>query len=254
MKVSRTAAALGAAALFFSAVAQADRWDKLEERIQALESQNNGGLVAQELQQMEDELRNLRGRLEEQDYALQQLRVQQEKNAALEARLRTLEAGMVRQSSQSQPQPQQPSANWSQSQSAAGTSAPPGAEEQAQYQAALDMLKQGRYPEAIASFRRFREHAPNSSYSDNVCYWLGESLYMNKELPAALAEFDRLLMDFPQSNKRANAQLKMGFIYYDLNDFAKARTILEQVKADQVGTTAAELATQRLERMKSEGH
>ena len=48
--------------------------------------------------------------------------------------------------------------------------------------------------------------------------------------------------------------LKLGFSYYELGDWAKARQTLEQVVARYPQDTVAQLAGKRLQKMKAEGH
>ena len=48
--------------------------------------------------------------------------------------------------------------------------------------------------------------------------------------------------------------LKLGFSYYELADWTKARDTLEQLKGRYPQSTAAQLADRRLEKMKTEGH
>ena len=48
--------------------------------------------------------------------------------------------------------------------------------------------------------------------------------------------------------------LKLGFSYYELADWSKARDTLEQLKGRYPQSTAAQLADSRLQKMKSEGH
>lgn len=252
MSPTRAAAAL-AAALLFSAPASADRWDKLDDRIRALEAQRDGAQISQQIQALEQDLRTLRGHIEEMDYALQQLRGQQDKNAALEARIRTLEEALIKARGQLPPAGGEggTAPNPAVTEIPAG---PPGVDEQNEYQAAFDLLKQGRYPDASASFRAFLVKYPRASYSDRAYYWLGQALQANKELPAALVEYEKVVSQFPQSSKMSEALLQIGFIHYDLGDFANARLALEKVRTQFAGSSVAELAAKRLDRMKSEGH
>jgi TolA-binding protein len=60
-------------------------------------------------------------------------------------------------------------------------------------------------------------------------------------------------MIYPQSNKLADAQLKLGFTHYELGQFDLARETLEQVARDHGGSAVARLAEQRLQRMRDEG-
>ena len=73
------------------------------------------------------------------------------------------------------------------------------------------------------------------------------------DLKSALAAFERVVKESPAHQKAADAELKMGYIYYDQKNYTRARETLNRVKAQFPGTQAATLAEQRLKRMQSEG-
>lgn len=247
----RNAAALCAAAfVFYSGLAAADRWDKMDARVEALERQaQNPGQVAAELQRMQDELRALRGEIEQLRHEAEQAKLRErEQYFAMEARLKKLEqqpAGYPSAMNPVTPPPVPPTS---------GAAPAVGAgNEQAEYQAAFEFLKQGRYNEAAASFKAFLERYPGSSYVDGSRYWLGESYFSLRNFPAALATFEQLVANHKDATKVPGALLKIGYIHYELGDYANARLALEKVRSQYPGTSVADLATQRLQRMQSEG-
>ena len=127
-------------------------------------------------------------------------------------------------------------------------------EERAAYQKAFDMLKEGRYKMANTSFKGFVKQYPNSSYAGNSQYWLGESNYVTRNFEQAIKEFQAVLNKYPGSNKVPDAMLKLGYTYYELHDFAEAKSILNKLRKRYTKSTAARLAAKRLERMNKEGH
>jgi tol-pal system protein YbgF len=129
----------------------------------------------------------------------------------------------------------------------------PVSEEREAYQKAFDMLKEGRYKMADTSFKQFLSQFPQSSYAGNAQYWLGESNYVTRQFEQAIKEFRAVLTNYPRSNKVPDAMLKLGYTYYELRQFDQARSILEQLKNDYSLSTAARLAEKRLNRMKKEG-
>ena len=70
----------------------------------------------------------------------------------------------------------------------------------------------------------------------------------------ALATFNGLVVQYPNSPKAADSRLKTGYIYYEKKDWKQARQSLEAVVSEYPGSTAARLAGDRLKKMKSEGH
>jgi len=51
-----------------------------------------------------------------------------------------------------------------------------------------------------------------------------------------------------------SAQLKIGYVHYELGAYDKARQALTEVQQRYPGTPVARLAGTRLEKMKKEGH
>ena len=70
----------------------------------------------------------------------------------------------------------------------------------------------------------------------------------------ALADFERVIREYPTARKVPDALLKMGYCNYELERWDKARAALTKVTEDHADTTAARLADQRLKRMVEEGH
>lgn len=130
----------------------------------------------------------------------------------------------------------------------------PGGGDRANYQAAFELLKQGRYDQAALAFRQFLTAFPESSLTDNAQYWLAESYYVTQKYKEALPEFETVIAKYPQSRKIPDAMLKIGYCNYELKRYEAARKALSNVVQDYKETTAARLAAQRLEVMAGEGH
>ena len=129
----------------------------------------------------------------------------------------------------------------------------PQGDDRANYQAAFDLLKDGKYPEAIGGFKQFLTTFPTSVLADNAQYWLGEAHYVTKAYPDALRDFRTVLEKYPDSRKTPDALLKIGFCNYELKNWPEARSALSQVVQRFGDTTAARLASQRLAKMDGEG-
>lgn len=130
----------------------------------------------------------------------------------------------------------------------------PGGTDQENYQAAFDLLKAGQYEQASTAFAQFMVVFPASGLSDNAQYWLAETHYVAQRYSEALAEFRTVIERYPDSRKIPDALLKIGYCNFELENWDASRTALSQVVKNYPETTPARLATQRLERMKSQGH
>jgi tol-pal system protein YbgF len=163
----------------------------------------------------------------------------------LDQRMQALEAGGA--------------AGLAQAAGAAGGGAAAGAtgmtgSDTADYQAAFELLKQGRYAEAAAAFTAFLTTYTSSDLRDNAQYWLAETYYVTKDFPKSLAGFQTVINTYPASRKIPDAWLKIGYCNYELKQWSDAREALSIVASRYPETTAAKLATQRLTLMTSEGH
>ncbi len=261
--------ALGAVllTLLMATPASAASRQEIEARLDSVERKLEGrGLVdmLNLIEQLQRDVQQLRGEIEVQAHTLEGIqRRQREIYLDVDRRLQQLESGQAAQ-------PLAPAADvpvtTTPPMSAPGSvavappvtpSTPPPApsgEEQADYEKALAILREGRYEDAATTFSQFLASYPGSAYADNASYWLGETYYVTREFDRALATFGKLIKSHPQSPKLPDARLKIGFIHYEKQDWASARQELDGLVADFPGTTAARLAGDRLTRMKKEGH
>lgn len=127
-----------------------------------------------------------------------------------------------------------------------------GGSERDAYAAAFALLKERKYEEAQAAFSDLLRRYPQGQFTDNARYWLGETYYIQRNYPAALAELDRLVQLSPDSPKVPGAMLKIGYIQFEQKAFDQARATLEQVVSRYPASTEARLARSRLERIGQE--
>ena len=120
---------------------------------------------------------------------------------------------------------------------------------EAEYQRAFKLLKESRYDQAEKSFKTFLTDYPDSDFSDNAQYWLGETNYVLQKYDVAINEYQNLLNNFPDSKKVSHALLKIGYSYDALGNAADAKKTLTEVMKQYPGTTAARLADERLRKI-----
>jgi tol-pal system protein YbgF len=205
------------------------------------------------MEQLQTEVQQLRGTIEEQAHTIAQLKAQQNTlYIDLDQRLQALETGGA-----ALVQPQEGAVEPSQSaaslppESSTVTPATAKANEQQRYQIAYETLKKGHYSQAIGEFEQFLKDYPAGTYADNAQYWLGETYKVNRDMAAAQAAFSKVISNHPDSPKVPDALLKLGYIELDQNNIAQARDYFTQVTTRYPGTTAAQLATQKLQQLDS---
>ncbi len=121
------------------------------------------------------------------------------------------------------------------------------------YQAAFSQLKAGRFNESARLFEDFIQANPNHELTDNSYYWLGESYYVTRNYPLALAAFQALEQKFPLSSKLADSLLKIGYTYHELEDYSQAQQALVKVVDSFPNESVARLAQNRLNLLQREG-
>jgi tol-pal system protein YbgF len=195
--------------------------------------------LSQRIEAAQAETRVLRGQLDELQHQVGQSQTQQrELYGDVDRRLSALEGN--------------PGASASTATPPSGLPVPQG-DDRANYQAAFDLLKDAKYPEAINAFKQYLSTFPNGPLADNAQYWLGEAHYVTKQYPDALRDFRTVLEKYPESRKIPDALLKIGYCNYELKNWTEARSALGQVVQRFGDTTAARLASQRLAKLDSEG-
>jgi tol-pal system protein YbgF len=134
----------------------------------------------------------------------------------------------------------------------AGAAAVAGSGEQGAYDAAFELLKQSRYEQARSGFAAVLKNYPNGALRDNSQYWLAETWYVTKGFKQALAEFNKLIKDYPGSNKLADAWLKVGYCQHELGQLDAARKSFATVTEKFPESDAAKRALARLKQLSAE--
>lgn len=224
-----------------------------EQRISNLErmvrNQNMADIVLT-LQRLQQEVQRLSGEVELQNHTIDTLKKQQrDLYLDLDGRISRMQKGasVVPPPVVAAPTP------VATAQSAEPIVADPALEEQS-YQAAFNLLKQGRYANAIVAFKTFLKSYPNGDYADNAQYWLGEASYVTRDFKQALADFDVVIQRYPDSTKVRGALLKSGYIHYEQKSWQQARRVLQQLIDSYPNSSDARLAEKRLQRMSKERH
>ncbi|MDR6938437.1 MULTISPECIES: tol-pal system protein YbgF [unclassified Luteibacter] len=244
-----------------SRLSLADRVSRLEQQSQA---QAGTTSLVNQVNDLQQQVSQLQGQIEELQHQNQQLQDSQKAQYAdLDSRLGRLEKGGA---ASAQPAPSAttpsapppaavaatPAAQATQASAAAPQSAPSqpaSADQQAAYDAAFKSLRAGDYVTASRGFRDFLVKYPDSPLAPNAYYWLGESYYVTMNYPVAIEAFQRLVKQYPQSDKVSDGLLKVGYCQIELKQQDAAVATLKQVTTKYPGTKAAGLAQERLRRL-----
>lgn len=230
-----------------------------QQRLERIERMLGADVLLEQAQQMDmmrEEITSLRSIIEEQQYQMETVRQRQRSlYLDMDRRLMHLEAGAGNVGSSPIPPPNAATSVRTPTPApvTAGKTRAPSGGAKADYDKAFELLKEGRYAQAIDAFSGFIAKHKGSQYMDNAQYWLAEANYVSREYDTALKEFNKLVTTYPDSTKIPGARLKIGYVYYELKDWKAARAELGQVVQLYPDTTVAKKAKERLARMKREG-
>lgn len=208
------------------------------------QGQNLGTLFIQ-IQQLQQEVMRLNGRLEEQANEIRTLREQSlQRYVDLDKRL----SGAVSAGGQAGATAQQQAEPAAAAPVAVPQQAPAAAQpgEAEAYRAAYSLVQAQQFDQAVQAFTQFQQNFPAGRYAPNAYYWLGE-LYLvvqPPDLESSRQAFTMLLGQYPNDNKAPDALYKLGKVQCMKGNREKAREYLEQVisKYGSTNSSAVKLA------------
>ena len=210
------------------------------------------GQVFMQLQQLQQEVQQLRGLLEEQQNEIRNLKQESlDRYQDLDRRLGTGTAGAP--VNQSQPGTAMNAGNAPvmpvapvQNPSAASAGPADPEKEKLYYDAAFDLIKTRDFAKASQAFSGFLRKYPNSQYAGNAQYWLGEVSLAQGDLPAAAQAFAQVSKSYPDHQKVPDSLYKLADVELRQGNTAQAKSILQQVVSQYPGSSAAQLAQRDL--------
>jgi tol-pal system protein YbgF len=209
-------------------------------------------VLLNQIQDLQAQMRQMQGQIEVLQHQLHQLeQTSKDQYVDLDSRMGKLEHSQPGAAASTAPAPSAsaavpPAASAS---VARPMSAADKAAAQTAYDAAFKALRDGNYVDSARSFRAFIDTYPQSTLVSNAYYWLGGSYYVTQNYKPALAAFQTLLRDYPDSPKAAEAQLRVADCQIALKDYAAARLTLQAAIKANPGTTVEKRAREKLQDM-----
>lgn len=117
------------------------------------------------------------------------------------------------------------------------------------YQKAFRLLSNKHFEQSKASFNDYLVNYPNGRFAVNAYFWLGEIAMMNQHFNTALKEFQTVVSNYPNSDKVPDSKLKIAMINAASGKTELARTQFNEIRKAYPGSTAAQLATIRLQQL-----
>tara|TARA_B100000929_G_scaffold281867_1_gene261284 strand:- start:39 stop:767 length:729 start_codon:yes stop_codon:yes gene_type:complete len=204
-------------------------------------AQNNTGpnlfALYQQIQQLQQEVRDLNGQIDTLQYKLnQQKQGQRDLYQNIDKRLAKLESGAAGDTASSEGAAAQ----------AGGQTGPVDPAVQSAYMAGFNKLKDGDYPAAIDAFKAFVAEHPETALTPNAWYWMGEAYYVQQKPDAARQSFETVVKRFSASPKVADSLYKIGLIQASSGHNDNAQATFERVVSQYPDSDAADQAKSRL--------
>jgi tol-pal system protein YbgF len=203
------------------------------------------GKLLNEVQDLQQTIQELRGQLDTQRHAMESLKEQQlTLYKDLDSRINSLQAKAPQQNLASEKKPA--IANQAKITAKAPPSSQNPADEQISYMAAYHLLEKKQFSQAQTAFQEFIQTYPNSGYTPNAEYWLGELYLQQKEFSSALAHFENVINNYPSSNKAAPSLYKLGVSLAGNGQANEAKKRFNEVMQKFPDSDAAKLAANQL--------
>ena len=227
------------------AAALSDRLDRMQRDLDALQRQvyqgnpppsaatgqapqASGPLTLQEedrMTRLEDQMRDLTGKVETLNNAISQLGARLDKlSSDVDMRLTALEHGAPAGGNA-------PLAAPGRAPATASANAPATTPNQ-QYQAAFALLRQADYPGAEQALRAFVTQHPKDPLAGDAQYWLGETFYVRKNWKDAAIAFAEGYQKYPKSGKAPDDLLKLAMSLGNMGQKTNACTALQRLDHD----------------------
>jgi tol-pal system protein YbgF len=118
------------------------------------------------------------------------------------------------------------------------------------YNACYKLFRNGQYAKAREEFQKFLKQYPKTNYSDNAQYWIGETWYVEEKYEKAIVEYEKVIKGFPTGDAVPYALLKQGMSFQKLGDKASAKIVYQQIIKKYPQTNQAKAARTRLSELK----
>ena len=217
-----------------------------------------------QLEMLQEEMQQLRGVIENQRHHIESLtRKQKEHYIDLDHRIgllnKTVSSGgtaSVRSNNSYEMTPSGvvvPPLNTSDSSTVARRSAPmvPTEDEKNRYNSAIALVRAKKLNQSEEAFRLYLNDYPNSIYTANAHYWLGE-IYLalpSVDYDKARMHFETVTTQYPKHSKASACLYKLGVLHHRQGDVEKAKSLFHRVINSYPESSAAGLAQKSLNRI-----
>lgn len=198
---------------------------------------------------LQEEVRQLRGQVEEQEFKLNQLlERQRELYRDIDRRLSSQSAAPVPAATVTTESELPPAATEPAKQPASTGSAPADAE-QREYDAVFALVRNKQYAEAVQAYNEFLRKHPKGKLLPSARYWLGQVHYIQAQYEDAETQFKLVVTQHADSPRASDALLKLGEIEKRRGNNEQARALFQKLLQQYGDSSSAQVARQRLQEL-----
>ena len=117
------------------------------------------------------------------------------------------------------------------------------------YSNGLRDITSGKYDLARSEFQDYLKYYGDTDLASNAQFYLGEIAYSQRQYSQAVAEYDKVLTNYPKSFKLAPARLKKGMALIELGQKSSGVKELREVVKRYPGTEEERRARARLKEL-----
>ena len=132
---------------------------------------------------------------------------------------------------------------------AAASAASPAPNADTLYSNGLRDITSGKYDLARSEFQDYLKYYGDTDLASNAQFYLGEIAYSQRQYSQAVAEYDKVLTNYPKSFKLAPARLKKGMALIELGQKSSGVKELREVVKRYPGTEEERRARARLKEL-----
>jgi tol-pal system protein YbgF len=118
----------------------------------------------------------------------------------------------------------------------------PAVSDRVAYQQAFTLVRERKFDESVQAFEQFIQTYPTSDNLANAYYWIGEVKLAQQQLDSAKSAFETVVSQFMSHRKRSDALYKLGVVQDRLGDSAAQQSTFKQLLDEYPKSSAAGLA------------
>lgn len=120
------------------------------------------------------------------------------------------------------------------------------AAESAAYEAALNLLKEGKHADSLAAFEKFIAEHPRSSLLPGANFWAGNAALQTQEVVSARSFFNTVITNWPNDPIAPDAMLGLANSLQLMGEARTSQETLRRIVERYPDSSAAQVAIQRL--------